>query len=64
MGMTNQVCPLREKSGERLLAHRIRWGPRGEVPAPGSKIITFSRQVLALEKLEISGRPRGFLARS
>jgi hypothetical protein len=57
MGMTNQVCPLREKSGERLLAHWIRWGPPGEVPVPGSKMIMFPRLLLALENLEISFRP-------
>jgi hypothetical protein len=37
MGMTNQVCPLREKSGERLLARQIRWGSSAEVPARDSK---------------------------
>jgi hypothetical protein len=56
MGMTNQVCPLREKSGERLLAHGIRWGPSGEVPAPDSKMIMFSRPLLTLENLEIFSR--------
>ncbi len=36
MGMTNRVCPLREKSGERVNAHRIRWGCPMKVPAPAA----------------------------
>jgi hypothetical protein len=34
--MTNRVCPLREKSGERFTAHEIRWGCPLKVPAPGA----------------------------
>ena len=51
MGMTNRVCPLREKSGERFTARRIRWGCPMKVPAPPRRNVsveTASRPTPAL----------------